>query len=293
MIKSMTAFGRGEVEAGDTLINVEIRTVNHRYRDVLIRLPKPLQPLEEVLRARVAEAVGRGRVEVGFQLETRGEQPDVEVELNVPLAQAYVRVFRELQERFGADPMVRADALCQFRDVILVRPVERDTETLKGPALEALSDALGAMDRMRAVEGGAIDEDFRRRIRMLRDRLEQIEARAPQVVEEYDKRLRERVSALAGEIELDPNRLAQEVATFAGRCDITEEVVRSRSHLNQFEQYLDADEPVGRRLDFLLQEMNREANTISSKASDATISTTVVEVKGELEKLREQVQNVE
>jgi uncharacterized protein (TIGR00255 family) len=189
--------------------------------------------------------------------------------------------------------MVRADALCQFRDVILVRPVERDTETLKGPALEALSDALGAMDRMRAVEGGAIDEDFRRRIRMLRDRLEQIEARAPQVVEEYDKRLRERVSALAGEIELDPNRLAQEVATFAGRCDITEEVVRSRSHLNQFEQYLDADEPVGRRLDFLLQEMNREANTISSKASDATISTTVVEVKGELEKLREQVQNVE
>ena len=293
MIKSMTAFGRGEVEAGETLINVEIRTVNHRFRDVLMRLPKAVQPLEEALRARVAEMVGRGRVEIGFQLETRGEQPDLEVELNVPLARAYVRVFHELQERFGADPAVRAEALCQFRDVLQVRPVERDTESLKEPALEALGEALGAMDRMRVEEGRAIEEDFRRRIRMLRDHLERIEGRAPLVVEEYGKRLRERISALAGEIDLDRNRLAQEVATFAGRCDITEEIVRSRSHLNQFEQYLDEGEPVGRRLEFLLQEMNREANTISSKASDADISATVVEVKAELEKLREQVQNVE
>jgi uncharacterized protein (TIGR00255 family) len=293
MIKSMTAFGRGEVEVGDTLINVEIRAVNHRFRDVPMRLPKAVQPLEEALRAQVAEVVGRGRVEIGFQLETRGEQPDMEVELNVPLAQAYVRVFRELQDRFGADPAVRADALCQFRDVIQVRPVERDTESLKKPALEALKEALNAMDRMRVEEGRAIEEDFRRRIRMLRDYMEQIEGRAPLVVEEYGKRLRERISALAGELELDANRLAQEVATFAGRCDITEEIVRSRSHLNQFEQYLALGEPVGRRLEFLLQEMNREANTISSKASDASISATVVEVKGELEKLREQVQNVE
>ncbi len=293
MIKSMTAFGRGEVEAGDALINVEIRSVNHRFRDVLMRLPKAVQPLEEALRARVAERVGRGRVEIGFQLETRGEQPDLEVELNVPLAQAYVRAFRELQERFGADAAVRAEALCQFRDVLQVRPVERDTESLKGPALDALGEALGAMDRMRVEEGRAIEEDFRRRIRMLRDHLERIQGRAPLVVEEYGHRLRERISALAGEIDLDRNRLAQEVATFAGRCDITEEIVRSRSHLNQFEQYLDVGEPVGRRLEFLLQEMNREANTISSKASDASISATVVEVKGELEKLREQVQNVE
>ncbi|MCF8061290.1 MAG: YicC family protein [Deltaproteobacteria bacterium] len=293
MIRSMTAFGRGEAAAGDALINVEIRSVNHRFRDVVMRLPRPVQPLEELLRARVAAAVGRGRVEVGFQLEAREEQADVEVELNVPLAQAYVRVFRELQERFGADPLVRAETLCQFRDVVLVRPVERDAEGLKGYALEALSEALGAMDRMRVEEGRAIEDDFRLRISMVGNYLEQIESRAPLVVEEYRRRLRERISAVAEGLQLDENRLAQEVAMFAGRCDITEEIVRSRSHLNQFERYLDVDEPVGRRLEFLLQEMNREANTISSKASDASISAAVVEVKGELEKLREQVQNVE
>jgi uncharacterized protein (TIGR00255 family) len=289
----MTAFGRGEAEAGETLITVEIRSVNHRYRDVLMRLPRSVQALEEAFRARVAEAVGRGRVEVGLQLEARGEQPEVEVALNVPLAEAYVRVFRDLQERFGADPEVRAETLCQFRDVVQVRSLERDAEGLKDSALEALSGALEAMDRMRVEEGRAIEEDFRRRLRLLRDYLEHVQRRAPQVVEEYRNRLLERISSLSAGVDLDESRLAQEVALFAGRCDITEEIVRSRSHLSQFEQYLEAEEPVGRRLDFLLQEMNREANTISSKASDAEISATVVEVKAELEKLREQAQNVE
>ncbi len=293
MIKSMTAFGRGEAEVEDTLITVEIRAVNHRFRDVLMRLPKPLQQLEESLRAQVAEGVGRGRIEVTFQVETRGEQPDAEVELNIPLAEAYVRVFRELQERFGADPSFRSEELCNLRDVVLVRPVERDTEGLREPARKALAGALETMERMRIEEGRALEEDFRTRLDAVKERLGQVNERAPLVVDEYRRRLEERIASLAEGMDLDENRLAQEVALFAGRCDITEEIVRSRSHLGQFEQYLEANEPVGRRLDFLIQELNREANTISSKASDAAISSAAVEIKGELEKLREQIQNVE
>ncbi len=293
MIRSMTAFGRGEAETGSTRITVEVRAVNHRFLDLHMRLPGPLQPLEEALRGVVSQHVGRGRIEVAFQLETRGEEPDVDVALNAPLARAYVRIFQELEERFGADPAVRAETLCQFKDMVFVRPVERDTESLKSPALEALDRALDAAGDMRAGEGQAIDEDFRRRMAVIHGHLDAVEARAPEVVDAYRKRLRDRIAAVAEDLDPDEGRLAQEVAVFAGRCDITEEIVRSRSHLSQFERYLAEEEPVGRRLEFLLQELNREANTISSKASDADVSSAVVEIKAELEKLREQVQNVE
>lgn len=293
MIKSMTAFGRGEREAEDTLITVEIRTVNHRFRDASIRLPSQLQPLDEGLRAMVASAVGRGRIDVTVNMDTHGDRPDVSLELNVPLARAYVRVFRELQEQFGANPSFRADNLCQFKDVVAFRPVERDVESLKTPVQEALAQALEAVDRMRIHEGQAIESDFRHRLGLIRVRLQEIDLRAPVVVEEYRARLRDRIAAVSEGMEIDDNRLAQEAAYFAGRADITEEIVRTRAHLERFEEYLATEEPVGRRLDFLIQEMNREVNTISSKASDASISRAAVEVKGELEKLREQARNVE
>ncbi len=293
MIRSMTAFGRAEREHGDTLITVEVRTVNHRFRDVSIRLPSQLQSLDEGVRASVASAVGRGRIDVTVNMDTHGDQPNVSLELNVPLARAYVRVFRELQEQFGANPSFRADNLCQFKDVVAFRPVERDVESLETPVQKALADALGAVDRMRIHEGSAIESDFRQRLGRIRDYLQEVDVRAPVVVEEYRARLRDRIAAVSEGMEIDESRLAQEVAYFANRCDITEEIVRTRTHLDRFEEYLGSEEPVGRRLDFLLQEMNRESNTISSKASDARISRAAVEIKGELEKLREQVQNVE
>ena len=289
----MTAFGRGEGELGDTGVHVEIRCVNHRFRDVVMRLPKALQPLEDALRSQVAARVGRGRIEVSVQMEARGEQPDVSVELNVPLAQAYFRVYRELQERFGADSVVKAETVCQNRDVVIVRPVERDIEALGPVVRDALEQALDTVDRMRQEEGQALEQDFRSRLALIADDLTRVEERSPVVVEEVRKRLQERVAALTDGLELDEGRLAQEVALFAGRSDITEEIVRSRSHLSQFHTYLEAGEPVGRRLDFLIQELNREVNTIASKASDATISSVAVEIKAEMEKVREQVQNVE
>jgi len=292
-LKSMTAFGRGEAELEDAGVTVEIRSVNHRFRDVVMRLPKALQPLEEALRSQIAARIGRGRVEVSVQMETRGDQPDVSVELNVPLAQAYFSVYRELQERFGADPVVKAEVVCQNRDVVMIRPVERDVELLGPVVRDALERALDTVDRMRQEEGRALEKDFRSRLELIADYLTRVEERSPQVVEEVRKRLQERVAALTDGLDLDESRLAQEVALFAGRSDITEEIVRGRSHLSQFHTYLEADEPVGRRLDFLIQELNREVNTIASKATDAIISSVAVEIKAEIEKLREQVQNVE
>jgi uncharacterized protein (TIGR00255 family) len=289
----MTAYGRGELEIAEALITVEIRSVNHRFRDVVVRIPRSLQPLEDEVRSQIATRVGRGRIECSIQMEHRAEEPDTAVALNVPLARAYVEVLRELQERFDLDSPIHAETLCQFKDVVKISPVEEDLEAVLPGVETAMSEALDALDRMRAEEGRAIEKDFRSRLLTIRENLARIEERAPVVVEAYRKRLRERVESLSEGMELDEGRLLQEVALFAGRCDITEETVRSQSHLSQFEQVLALNEPVGRRLDFLVQELHREVNTISSKASDASISSMAVEVKGELEKLKEQVQNVE
>ncbi|MGD8386162.1 MAG: YicC/YloC family endoribonuclease [Desulfobacteraceae bacterium] len=293
MLRSMTAYGRGELEIAEALITVEIRSVNHRFRDVVVRIPRSLQPLEDEVRSQIATRVGRGRIECSIQMEHRAEEPDTAVALNVPLARAYVEVLRELQERFDLDSPIHAETLCQFKDVVKISPVEEDLEAVRPGVETAMSEALDALDRMRAEEGRAIEKDFRSRLLTIRENLARIEERAPVVVEAYRKRLRERVESLSEGMELDEGRLLQEVALFAGRCDITEETVRSQSHLSQFEQVLALNEPVGRRLDFLVQELHREVNTISSKASDASISSMAVEVKGELEKLKEQVQNVE
>jgi len=293
MLRSMTAYGRGEREVAEALITVEIRSVNHRFRDVVLRMPRSIQPLEDEVRSQIATCVGRGRIECSIQMEHRAEEPDTDVTLNVPLARAYVEVLREIQERFELDSAIHAETLCQFKDVVKVSPVEEDLEAVRPGVAKAMSDALDALDHMRVEEGRAIEKDFRSRLLAIRENLTRIEERAPLVVEAYRKRLRERIESLSEGLELDEGRLLQEVAFFAGRCDITEETVRSQSHLAQFEQVLGLNEPVGRRLDFLVQELHREVNTISSKASDASISSMAVEVKGELEKLKEQVQNVE
>jgi len=293
MLKSMTAFGRGEKQTKCMKISAEIRGVNHRFRDIVLRLPRPLLPLEEDVRTRIASSVSRGRIECVFQMEMLGEQPAAEVELNVPLAKAYLEAFRDLNERFGLDAGISARELCAFKDVILARPVEADLEALRLEVDQVLGEALDSLEGMRKREGETIERDFADRLTEISGRLERVAERAPVVVEEYRVKLRDRVASLAGDLELDENRLAQETAFFAGKSDITEEIVRLRSHIAQFQNYMGRGEPVGRRLDFLIQEMNREVNTISSKASDSAISSEAVEMKGELEKLREQVQNIE
>ncbi|MBW1943583.1 MAG: YicC family protein [Deltaproteobacteria bacterium] len=293
MTKSMTAYGRGESSHHDTRFVAEIKSVNNRHRDVVLRMPKALQIVEDEIRALVAARIQRGRIEVFLQMEKKGEGSEYELELNLPLVKSYMAVIRELNETCGLEKEVSTDYICQLRDVIQIKTQDLDIEGLKPGISEALNLALDSHETMRMKEGTVIEKDFLERIQGIEGRLDEIEKRAPHVVEEYIKRLRKKISHISTEIEIDENRLAQEVAIFSDRCDITEEVVRAKSHLSQFRHYVGMDEAIGRRLDFLIQEIHREVNTMSAKASDSSISTEVVEIKGELEKIREQIQNVE
>lgn len=293
MLKSMTGFGRGEAVLNARRFIAEIKTVNNRHRDLFVRLPRTLQPIEDEVRNQVSAVIRRGRVEVTLQMEKEGVELEYDLQLNLPLVRSYLRVFKQLNEEFGIEGKVRAEDLCQMKDVLLVKPEELDLALAKEACRQALTQALEACDSMRVQEGKTLKEDFVKRLALIEDHLKEVESRAGSVVEDYKRRLKQRVEHMAQGMPVDEIRLMQEIAIFADRCDITEELVRARSHLDQFRSYLSPEDAVGRRLDFLLQEINREINTMSSKASDSAISARGVELKAELEKVREQVQNIE
>jgi uncharacterized protein (TIGR00255 family) len=293
LLKSMTGFGRGEATLNGRRFVAEVKTVNNRHRDLFVRLPRTLQAIEEEVRSQVSAVIKRGRVEVTLQMEKEGVELEYDLELNLPLVRSYLRIFKQLTEEFGLEGKARADDLCQMKDVLIVKPEELDLAVAKDAFREAVGLALEACDSMRIQEGKTLREDFVKRLALIEDHLKEVEKKTGWVVEDYKRRLRQRVDQVAQGIPLDENRLMQEVAIFADRCDITEELVRARSHLEQFRTYLFLEDAVGRRLDFLLQEINREITTMSAKASDSTISARGVEMKAELEKVREQVQNVE
>jgi len=293
LIRSMTAYGRGEYQQGDTLFIAEVRSVNNRYRDIILRIPKNFQTLEKDLRSIILGRIRRGRIEASIQVDENGEQNPCNLELNMPLVDSYLKVFDQLAERFGLDREVHLETLCQMKDVIIAKPESVDLDRVKPGFLGVLQQALDSLDVMRIREGEAIAVDFAKRLDLLEGYVNEVGKRAPDVVEEYRKRLKESINSLLEDASVDEGRLTQEVAIFADRSDITEEVVRIRSHLKQFREYLSVDEALGRRLDFLIQEINREVNTLGAKASDSMISGFTVEMKAELEKLREQVQNIE
>jgi uncharacterized protein (TIGR00255 family) len=289
----MTAYGRGEYQQGDTLFIAEIRSLNNRYRDIILRIPGNIQILEKELKSIISSRIRRGRIEVSVKIENTSEESPYKLELNMPLIKSYFEIFNHLAEQFGLDQNIRIESLCQLKDVILVKPEEVDVEQLKPGLQEVLIQALDSLDMMRITEGEAIETDFLKRLDLLERYAEKVDKRAPGLIDEYRKRLKENINRMLVDVAVDESRLAQEVAFFAERSDITEEIVRIRSHLRQFREYLSADDALGRRLDFLIQEINREVNTTGSKASDSFIAEVVVEMKAELEKLREQVQNVE
>ncbi|MBW1805247.1 MAG: YicC family protein [Deltaproteobacteria bacterium] len=292
-MRSMTAYGRGEYKQNDTVFIAELKSVNNRYRDIMLRTPRTLQPLEEDIRSRISSRIGRGRIEVFIQVEEKGEESEYALELNLPLVRSYMGILKQMRDEFGLNEKIDSDSLLQMKDVIIIKPEHVDMEKSRTGVMEALSQALDSLDAMRDQEGKTIEEDFLKRLGLIEKYLDDIEKKAPLVVEEYRKKLRDRIDSISADMEIDENRLAQETAIFAGRCDITEEIVRTRSHLEQFRNYLSNQGSLGRRLDFLLQELNRETNTISAKASDSSISANAVEIKAELEKIREQVQNIE
>ncbi|RLB75636.1 MAG: YicC family protein [Deltaproteobacteria bacterium] len=293
MIKSMTAYGRAELQREGKTFECEIKTINHRYRDIHLRLPRNFQPLEEDLKGLLAKRIGRGRIEASIQVNSGHEQLSYHLQLNEPLVESYKQILKDLAAKFGTGPAVSLDTLCQLKDIIVYEPETPDIESLRPVFEEVLEQALNSLEQMRAREGQNIEKDFLERLDRIDAYVEEVEKLAAQIVEEYREKLKEKVSRIVGDVEVDEWRIAQEVAFLAERADITEEIVRIRSHTAQFREYLSIEEPVGRRLDFLIQEINREVNTLSTKASNATVSRIAVEIKGELERLREQAQNVE
>lgn len=299
MLKSMTGFGRGQYEDENFSVTVEMKTVNHRYNEVAIRLPRFLNPLEDKIRKTILKTVNRGRIDVFINADyTSSENCTLKVDKN--LAAAYHRALQEVGSAIGLEELTLNSAqevmyLSRCQDVINVKEGFFDVETVWPKVEKAVAEALKNLVAMRETEGGNIYGDFIYRADLIAEKLTQIEARSPMVVEEYQAKLTERLNNLLADhnITVEPERLLQEVAIFADRASITEEIVRLKSHIKQFKNIINSDQPVGRKLDFLIQEFNREANTIASKANDYTLAQIVVEIKAEIEKIREQIQNIE
>lgn len=292
MIKSMTGYGKAEAPLAAGRIVTEIRSVNHRYGEIFVKLPRPLMAFENEVRKCVAARLKRGKIEVFVQQEGVAG-PEALPRPNTQLAKAYYEAFARIKEELGLAEPVTLALIASQRDVLGAGESEEMAESLRAELLVAVQGAVEGLDAMRLREGAALLEDLQARRATLSFLIGRVAERAPQVVAEAGKRLAEKVAQLAGESGVDEGRLAQEIAFMADRCDITEELVRFDSHLRQFDETLLLEEPVGRKLDFLLQELNREVNTIGSKANDAEIASYVVQLKAELEKIREQVQNIE
>ncbi|MBQ8417351.1 MAG: YicC family protein [Phascolarctobacterium sp.] len=295
----MTGFGRGQYEDENFSVTVEMKTVNHRYNEVAIRLPRFLNPLEDKIRKSILKTVNRGRIDVFINADyTSSENCTLKVDKN--LAAAYHKALQEVGSAIGLEELNINSAqevmyLSRCQDVINVKEGFFDVETVWPKVEQAVKEALQNLVAMRETEGGNIYGDFIYRADLIAEKLTQIEARSPKVVEEYQAKLTERLNNLLADhnITVEPERLLQEVAIFADRASITEEIVRLKSHIKQFKNIINSDQPVGRKLDFLIQEFNREANTIASKANDYTLAQIVVEIKAEIEKIREQIQNIE
>jgi uncharacterized protein (TIGR00255 family) len=294
MIKSMTGYGRAEAVLLGRKFAVEMKSVNHRFLEISLRLPGLLAPLENEIKKRIGERCSRGRIEATVRI-------DVEVNaatggryaLNLPLLRNYHALLAQMKEELGLQEEITLSTLAGFRDLFVATETAQDPEILWESLAKLFDEAILALNEMREKEGQCLRRDLEERLCGISSVLEGIAARSPQVILDYQKRLGDRVRELTGGTIVDESRLLQEVAIMAEKSDITEEIVRFRSHIEQFYCLLADVDAAGRKIDFLIQEMGREVNTIGSKSSDAGISRDVIEIKSELAKLREQVQNIE
>jgi len=293
MIKSMTAFSRTEKEVDDIQTVIEIRSVNSRYLDVSARIQYEFHSLEERIKRSVTEKISRGRIELKINIKDNSSENSL-FEINKERAKAYHQALIKLKDLFQLDVDIPLDLMVGAEGIIQTTTRESDTEVLWTAVRKCLEEAIVDLESMRRVEGDAIEKDLKVRLQIIETHLDNIEQMAQEVPHYHQKRLAERIANLTrGTLEIDSSRMAQEVAFLADKSDISEEIVRVRSHLSQFHNIMSADEPAGRKLIFLLQEINREFNTMGSKADSADITFRVVEVKSELEKIREQTLNVE
>ena len=292
MIKSMTAFAEASHTVDNITCNVEIRTYNSRHLDVALYLPRAFSRLEDGVKKQVGHHVARGRVEIRVALEEQaGDTPLFQVDL--PRAQGYFKALSTLRDQFDLKDPVTLSHILEGRDMIQAAENKTDADQVEAVLFQAVDMALGGLDTMRTTEGINLAQDLLARVDDIEKRLDIVETDAAALPALYRQRLMERIEILTAGVEVDPVRLAQEAALLADKSDISEEIVRVRSHIQQFRDIMAADEPGGRKLNFLIQEFNREFNTMGSKSGKAALSHTIVELKSELEKIREQIQNIE
>ncbi len=291
-IQSMTGFGRGEEQSGGRVWTAEMRCVNHRFLDLKIKLPRGYGELEEKIRQKVMLYHHRGRVDLN--LTVNGDFSDLmKVRVNVELAKNYQNALEKISNELGMVEGPKLDLLASYPDVLVREQETEDVDAVWQVVKKAVGSALEQCDSMRKQEGKSLQADLSCRLQVFTEAVSNVEEMVPVLLQQRQIVVKERLEKLLGNVQLDPMRLSQEVAILADKTDVTEELVRLRSHIDQFSKFLGENGSVGRKLDFLIQEFLREVNTLASKISDAEIAHLTVELKGELEKMREQVQNIE
>ena len=292
MIKSMTGYGRaqGSFSGGD--ITVEVKSVNNRYLDCGVKLPRGYAYLEEGIKSQVQKTISRGKVDVFITINAAGAD-NVKISVNEPVAKGYIDALRQLVQEYGIQDDISASAISRFSDVFLVEKQEQDENEVKSAISGVVAEALGAFDAMRTREGEALKSDLLQKAEGILALVSKVEERSPITVKAYRERLTAKMQEVLEDRQIDEARIIQEAAIYADKVAVDEETVRLRSHVDQLKTMLSEGGVIGRKLDFLMQEMNREANTIGSKGNDVEQARNVVNIKSELEKIREQIQNIE
>ena len=291
MIKSMTGYGRSSLEIDKRSYTVEIRSVNHRFLDTSVKIPKKLNFLEEEIKKIISQKVNRGKVDVYITYEDNSSD-SIKVKINEELAKEYINKLKEIAKKENISSEININEVVKYPDIITIES-NQDEEIIKKELLPVVSEAVNNLVEMRQEEGRKLSEDLKERINVIEPKIKQISSLSTGLINQYVVKLKARIKQLLQEQEIDEYRIAQEVVIYADKCSIEEEVTRLYSHIAQFEKMLNDNIAVGKKLDFIVQEMNRETNTIGSKANNLEISNEVIEIKTEIENIREQVQNIE
>ena len=291
MISSMTGYGKQSLNVEKREYQVEIKSVNHRYLDINIKLPKSISYLEDTIKKEISAKIKRGKIDVFITFENNSQEGK-NITINKELAKLYIEQLKELAQEEKILNNIEVMDIAKLPDILIVKNDEED-EKIQNELIEVVQGAISKIIEMKNIEGNKIEQDLLQRIDKIENKIVEISAKSTGLIEEYVVKLEERIKQILKEQEIDQNRLAQEIVIYADKCSIQEEITRLNSHIAQFKELLKKDEPVGKRIDFLIQEMNRETNTIGSKSNSLEITNTVIEMKTEIENLREQIQNVE
>ncbi|MDF2590695.1 MAG: YicC-like protein [Clostridia bacterium] len=291
MIKSMTGFGRGEASQDNITFSVDIKTVNHRYSDISVRMPRMVSPLEEKVREYIGSKLNRGKIDVYINYDSFGQ--DTTVKLDTNLASAYVDSLKILKQQFDIRDDISLSLLTRFPDILKLDTEEKDLDFLWSILSSAIEQAVGSLVEMRSREGERLCKDMIEKLDIIKSTVDEIKAKSADLVDVYKNKLYDKIKEMTKDVQLDENRLLTEVAIYADKSSIDEEIVRLKSHIEEFKKTLNVSGTIGKKLDFIVQEMNREVNTIGSKSSDLGVVNSVIAMKTEIEKIREQVQNIE